>query len=352
MKDDVHLGSPWSVRDQHVARPLSIQADFLLVIRRLTGQHIASKNLGMDEDIPSAPSGDAGSSGPDERYLVPALIRGLGLLKAFGPGRQEMTLAELAAAIGVTRSAAYRLTYTLEHLGFLRHDTRSRRYALGPEVLRLGYGYLASRDLVEVTGPVLEALRDRTGWSAHLGKLEGTEVVYLARVPTRRMVASNVQPGSRLPAHATAMGRVLLAALPEEEVAKLYDDGALRSFTARTTPTLAALQAQLATDRANGFVATVSGFEEGVAVAAAPVRDVTGKVVAAINVSAVALQVTEQELHGTLRAEVLRAAAELSRALGHDPAPVQAAPAGVGEQAGSNPPQSTALTVRQGPKLP
>ncbi|MFC7557433.1 IclR family transcriptional regulator [Pseudoroseomonas wenyumeiae] len=152
---------------------------------------------------------------PDERYLVPALIRGLGLLQAFGPGRTEMTLAELAAAIGVTRSAAYRLAYTLEHLGFLRHDPRGRRYALGPEVLRLGYGYLASRDLVEVAGPALEALRDRTGWSAHLGILEGTEVVYVARVPTRRSVASNVQLGSRLPAHATAMGRILLAALPE-----------------------------------------------------------------------------------------------------------------------------------------
>lgn len=272
---------------------------------------------------------------PDERYLVPALIRGLGLLKAFEPGRAEMTLAELAAAIGVTRSAAYRLAYTLEHLGFLRHDPRTRRYALGPEVLRLGYGYLASRDLVEVAGPALEALRDRTGWSAHLGILEGTEVVYVARVPTRRSVASNVQLGSRLPAHATAMGRILLAALPEAELARRYTGDALQAFTPRTSLTLPMLQAQLAIDRANGFVASASGFEEGVAVAAAPVRDVSGAVVAAINVSAVALHVSEQELHGSLRQEVLRAAAELSRALGHDPTANQ-------YPAGDNPPPSPA----------
>jgi len=294
------------------------------------------------------PAADAPAQ-PDERYLVPALIRGLGLLKAFSPAQPALSLGELAAAIGVTRSAAYRLAYTLEHLGFLRHDARSRRYTLGPEVLRLGYGYLASRDLVEVAAPVLEALRDRTGWSAHLGILEGTEVVYLARVPTRRSIASNVQVGSRLPAHATAMGRILLAALPEAEVARRYGGGALPGFNTRTAPTLPALQAQLAIDRANGFVATVSGFEEGVAVAAAPVRDVSGAVVAALNVSAVALHTNDQELRGTLRQEVLRAAAELSRALGH-------APAAPDEEAGNNPPPSPASPVcppaRQGNEPP
>ncbi|MCK8786158.1 helix-turn-helix domain-containing protein [Roseomonas sp. NAR14] len=255
----------------------------------------------------------------DERYLVPALIRGLAVLQAFSRERQNLSLSELAAAIGVTRSAAYRLVYTLDHLGFLTHDPRSRSYALGPQVLRLGYGFLAGRDIVAVAMPFLEALRDRTGWSAHLGVLEGAEVLYLARAATRRAVASNVEVGSRLPAHATAMGRVLLSALDAPALARLYGGDAMRRFTATTPGSLAALSAQLAEDGARGYAISSASFEAGVAAVAAPVRDVTGRVVAAINISTVAGQAGEAELAGGLRAAVTEAAAALSAALGHVP---------------------------------
>lgn len=252
-----------------------------------------------------------------DRYLVPGLLRGLDVLRAFTAGRRHMTLSEIAAAIGVTRAAAFRVVYTLEHARCLVQDRRAKTYSLGPEVLRLGYGMLASRDLLEVAVPQLEALRDRTGWSAHLGVLEGREVVYLARCPTRGSLASVVQVGSRLPAHATSMGRVLLAALEEAEIRALYGGGALPpDGGARAARSVPALLAQLRADRARGHVAHVAGYESGVASAAAPLRDVSGRVVAAINLSTVALLTGEAELEGPVARAVAECAAAISRALG------------------------------------
>ncbi|HEY8610879.1 MAG TPA: IclR family transcriptional regulator [Roseomonas sp.] len=260
---------------------------------------------------------DPAPEGPtDDRYIVPGLSRGLEVLLAFTPERRRMTLTEMGQAVGVTRSAVFRIAYTLDQLGFLTYDPGTRTYALGPQVLRLGYGYLASRDLVEVAQPQLEALRDRTGWSAHLGVLDGREVVYLARLPTRRSLSSVVQVGTRLPAHATTMGRILLASLPPGQLKELYAGAILEPHGARTPTTLPALLAQAETDRAAGFVAHVAGYEAGVASVAAPVRDVTGATVAAINLSTVALLTSEEELRGPLAREVMAAAGRISVALG------------------------------------
>jgi DNA-binding IclR family transcriptional regulator len=260
-----------------------------------------------------APPDDAAG---DERYLVPALMRGLQALQSLSGETRRLTLSQLAEAIGVTRSSAYRLVYTLGHMGFLKSDAQTKTYALGPQALRIGYAYLKSRDLVAVAAPFLEHLRDVTTWSAHLGELQGREVVYLARVATRRSVASNVQVGARLPAHATAMGRVLLSALPESKIRALYGDETLQSYSSQTPTTVEALLAQLRIDRSNGFVLQDSGFEPGVASVAAPLRDVAGEVVAAINVSAVTILTREGELHGALKTEILKAADALSRDLG------------------------------------
>jgi DNA-binding IclR family transcriptional regulator len=267
---------------------------------------------------------EAPSQAGDPRYLVPALMRGLQALQALSGDRQRLTLSEIADAVGVTRSSAYRLVYTLDHLGFLKSDALTKTYTLGPQCLRIGYAYLKSRDLVAVAGPHLERLRDATGWSAHLGELQGREVVYLARVATRRSVASNVAVGARLPAHATAMGRVLLAALPEPEIRARYGDEMLRPYSSQTPSTVEALLAQLKVDRANGFVLQEAGFEPGVSSVAAPVRDVAGDVVAAINVSAVSILTRDGELHGSLKTEILKAAAALSRDLGAShPKPIE-----------------------------
>ena len=253
-----------------------------------------------------------------DRYIVPGLARGLHLLQCFTPERQRLSLGDMAGALGVTRSAMFRIAYTLADLGFLAHDAQSHTYALGPAVVRLGYGYLAARELVEVATPVLERLRDKTGWSAHLGALEGRDVLYLLRAPARRGAASIVHVGSRLPAHATSMGRVLLAWLPEDALAALYKTVKPAGVTARTATTLRALAAQAKTDRARGFVAQAGDFETAIASIAAPVRDLSGKAVAAINISAARTVLDGAAWHAALAPLVRDAAAEISAALGWD----------------------------------
>jgi DNA-binding IclR family transcriptional regulator len=267
--------------------------------------------------IGSAPA----SAGGDARYLVPALIRGLEILRLFSGEQRRATLSETAALLGVTRSSAYRLLYTLGHLGFVEFDVRSKTYALGSKILDIGYGYLASRDLVEVATPHLVRLRDRTGWSAHLGELRGREVVYLARIATRRSIASTVHVGTRLPAHLTTMGRVLLSGLADSDIGDLYRDEAFASSASKGQASLGELLKQLTVDRANGAVVQNSAYEPGVASAAAPIRDMTDRIVAAINISAVAIFTNEAELNGPLKAEVVATAQAISHDLGRKVAP-------------------------------
>jgi DNA-binding IclR family transcriptional regulator len=261
--------------------------------------------------------------GPDERYLVPALIRGLKILSTLSRDNAKLTLSEIAAALGTTRSWAYRLLYTLEHLSFVEYDARSKNYALGPQVLALGYGYLASRDIIDVAMPHLIRLRDLTGWSAHLGELHGRDVVYLARVATRRAIASIVHVGTRLPAHATTMGRILLSGLSDHEIRELYHQELARPLNLAPYAGVAELLSRIAVDRVEGVVVQNSGYEPGVASVAAPIRDVTERIVGAINVSAVALLTDEAELNGPLKAEVIAAAAAISRDLGQQIGPEQ-----------------------------
>ncbi|SDO55122.1 IclR family transcriptional regulator [Afipia sp. GAS231] len=262
----------------------------------------------------------AAEGGLSERYLVPALIRGLNILQELSGERRRLALSEVAAALGVTRSSAYRLLFTLGHMGFVVVDPATKTYTLGPQVLRLGYGYLASRDPVEVAMPHLVRLRDRTGWSAHLGELHGRDVVYLARVATRRSIASTVHVGTRLPARFTTMGRILLSGLSSGEVRELYRDEPFAGGGKKTVGTLSGLLEQLAADREADVVVQNSGYEPGIASIAAPIRDMTGQIIAAINISAVALLTNDAELNGPLKAEVLAAAEAISRDLGHQAA--------------------------------
>lgn len=262
----------------------------------------------------------------DGRYLVPALMRGLDVLRCLSDGQRQATLSEVAAAIGVTRSSAYRLLYTLEHLGFVRYDSATKTYSLGPQVLHLGYGFLAARDLVEVAMPHLVRLRDRTGWSAHLGELHSRDVVYLARVPTRRTVASTVHVGARLAARSTTMGRVLLSGMSDSAIRDLYRDEPLAPGRMKTAASLDELVVLINADRANGFVVQNSVYEPGVASVAAPIRDMTNGIVAAVNISAISLFTSDTELNGPLKTEVLAAADAISRDLGRRPTSLAGAP--------------------------
>ena len=145
-----------------------------------------------------------------------SLARGLAVIRAFSAERPEMTLAEVARQTGMTRATVRRLLFTLESLGYAKFD--GKRFSLTPAVLDIGYAYLSSLDLASIAQPEMEALVDRTHESTSAAVLDGAEIVYVVRVPTKRIMTISLGLGSRLPAHATSMGRVLLADLPIDQL--------------------------------------------------------------------------------------------------------------------------------------
>lgn len=250
-----------------------------------------------------------------KRYLVPGLERGLKLLSLFSRSDPELTLVEIARRMGLTRSSAFRLAYTLEHTGHLVRAGAG--YQVGPRVLTLGFDYLASQDLIETARPDLTALRDATGASAHLGVRDHAEVIYVAQVPSLRQLSSRVSVGTRFPAHAMSMGRLLLASLTDAELEELYRDVKLERFTDETPADFAELKQRIASDRARGYVVSRGSFERGIVAVAAPVFDAQDKAVAAINISGPAAALDTGALDGAIKDRVLQAAASISRKLGH-----------------------------------
>lgn len=210
-------------------------------------------------------------------------MRGLQALSAFTPERREMSLSEIARELGLSRSAAFRSVYTLTQMGYLLQDEARKTYRLGPAVMRLGFGYLETRELVEVALPELERLRNETDWSTHLGVRDGPLVLYMLRVPSRLGMGSIVHVGSRLPAASTTMGRVLLADLDEDTLVALHRDRETGRAGRANAPGMTDLLAQWRKDRHAELVTQIGSFEAGITSVAAPLRDMSGKVIAAIN---------------------------------------------------------------------
>src|SRR4051812_30633825 len=167
-----------------------------------------------------------------EPHFVQSLERGLAVIRAFDAHHRELTLSEVARATDLTRAAARRFLLTLADLGYVRTD--GRRFALSPRVLELGYAYLSSLSLPEVAEPHLERLVAEVRESSSVCVLDGDAVVYVARVPTSRIMTVSINLGTRFPAYATSMGRVLLAVLPAEELERYLARVELRRLTART----------------------------------------------------------------------------------------------------------------------
>ena len=255
-------------------------------------------------------------NGFDERYRAPALERGLGVLEAFGADRQSLSLAELARAIGLSRSSAFRLVMTLVDLGYLERESETKKYRLGSRVLRLGYAYLASIELVELARPELEQLRDLTGCSAHLALLEGTEIIYVLRIPDRKALTSRIQVGSRLPAHATSIGRAILSQFPEYEVRHRFAGASLERFSDITPTNLDGLVTLLTRDRERGFIVSRSAFEPGIASVAAPLFDESGPIPAAINITTPEATLDGDVLETSIKDAVLHSSNAISAWLG------------------------------------
>ncbi|HEY7063207.1 MAG TPA: IclR family transcriptional regulator [Chloroflexota bacterium] len=267
------------------------------------------------------PAPAAPSAGADSPYWVEALSRGLDVLRAFDADHPSLSLAELAQRLGWSRTTPYRFVWTLEHLGYLQRDAESRRYRLGPRVLELGFAYLHSLPLVDLARPYLARLHQETGASAHLGILDGKDVLYVALVAARRISAITVNVGMRVPAHAGSIGKVLLAFSAPEVVDALLAGGPLPAYTERTVTQPARLRQYLARIREQGYVFNDQEFQLGVRSVAAPIFDAEGAVVAGINAAAPIHELPDDVVETVVIPAVRRAAAELSACLGHTGAP-------------------------------
>lgn len=246
----------------------------------------------------------------DDPNFIEAIARGFDVIKAFGPQRPVMTLSEVAAATGLARPTARRILLTLEALGYARAG--SGGFALTPRVLELGVSYVQSMGLWEIARPHMEQLVARTHESTSMAQLDGSDIVYVARVAVPKIIALQVTIGTRFPALPTSLGKVLLAALAPAELEAVLAEPSRSGVTPRWQPGVEERDAALREVRAKGWALTDEQLAGGIRSVAAPVRDGTGRVIAAMNVTVHAAETSLDTLTGTFLPLLLATAGETS----------------------------------------
>lgn len=263
------------------------------------------------------PDAEVAVSKNHDVYFVPGLQRGLHVLEVIAEARQPLGATEIARQIGVTRSSAFRLIYTLRHMGFLETAHDGRSFTLGPRVLNIGFAYLASMDIIDVARADLELLRDRTNVSAHLSIRDGGEMLYLICIQTRSGFLSTINVGARFPAYATPMGWLLLSDLSTRELAALYGGAPMHELTSQTPTDIATLAQRVSQAVIDGYVLSRAIIEPGGSSIAAPVHDKSGKVVAAIDIAGPDSAFDIARLDRDYLTEVLSTARRISARLGY-----------------------------------
>jgi len=249
----------------------------------------------------------ARESGPD---FIEALARGLDVLRSFQPGQPVRTLSDLAAATGLARPTVRRILLTLEELGYVR--SADRGYALTPRVLELGMAYVNSLSMWEVARPHMERLVSQTNESTSMAQLDGSDVVYVARVAVPKIVTLAVTIGTRFPAPATSMGKVLLASLPPAGLSSALAEPSRSGITPRWQPSREELEVALREVRAKGWALADQDLAPGIRSVATSVRDGDGQVVAALNVTVHAAETSVECLTEEHLPRLLRCAADIS----------------------------------------
>jgi IclR family pca regulon transcriptional regulator len=244
--------------------------------------------------------------------FVQSLERGLAVLRVFSREQPSVTLSEAATLTGLTRATARRILLTLEQLGYVRAD--GRRFVPTPRMLDIGYAYLASLDLWTAAQPCMTDLVERTQESASAATLDGTDLVYVARVPSRRVMTIALSVGSRIPAYPTSMGRVLLAELEPERLDAYLERAELRKLTPCTVTDREELRDRIARAREQGWCIVDQELESGIRSVAAPIRDHRGVAIAALNIGSHAGRVSSERLRGEFLPLLLDAARQISHA--------------------------------------
>jgi len=253
---------------------------------------------------------------PERAYVSPAVQRAARLLRHIAEGDSVTNISRTARQLGINRTTLMRLIETLEAERFIEARSEGSGWQIGVGLIGLTAQAFFSEDLVQIAVPVLARLAESLTLSAHLGVLDGRDIVYLVRRVPNNAFASNIRIGTRLPAHAANMGRIILAHLPPERVDRLYSGIMLNAVTPRTAVTLVQLHAQIAADRAAGLAWSDGNYEAGISSVAAAVFDATNSPVAAVNASGQTNDLTGLARRNQISAHVRAAANEISQRLG------------------------------------
>lgn len=248
-------------------------------------------------------------SKPDE--FIQSFANGLKLICAFDAEDSRMTLSEVAAKCDMTRAMARRLLWTLEKLGYV--ENAGRLFYLKPKILELGYAYLSSQRLIAVAQPVLERLADRIGESCSMSVLDGSEIVYVLRIPTKRIMKINLSVGTRLPAWPTSMGRVLLGSLDNTALDHYFAEIRPVALTEFTVTDKKQLKQIVRNARTDGWSIVDQELELGLCSAAVPIKNAAGNIIAAINIGMPSTNSALQTISTQLLPALLDAAAEIMR---------------------------------------
>jgi len=244
---------------------------------------------------------------------VQSFARGLQVIRSFSASAPRQTLSEVAAASGLTRAGARRILLTLQTLGYVASD--GKLFALTPRILDLGFAYLSSMPIWNRAEPVMEALVQQVQESCSAAVLDATDIVYVMRVPTHKIMRISLGVGSRLPAFCTSMGRLLLADLEPDERRARLEASPLEGFTKHTVTDIDVLLAKVAQARRQGWCLVNQELEEGLISIAAPIVDRAGRTVAALNISGQANRTSAKVMQDSMLPALLAAAREISRLL-------------------------------------
>jgi len=254
-----------------------------------------------------------------DRYNVPALERGLRVLCEFSRENRTLSAPELARRFDLPRSTVFRLLTTLESMGFLERAEGGRDYRLGLAVLRLGFEYLASLELTQLGTPLLQRLCEELRTPCNLVVRDGRSIVYVAKVAPPTPFASSVTVGTRLPAHATVLGRILLEDLSLPQLRALYPEDRLETYSPSTPKTVNELFDMVQADRTRGYVLGEGFFESNISTIAAPVRDHSAHIVAALGVTITSGHIDEARMDEMVQ-RVRETADAISGLLNYSPA--------------------------------
>jgi IclR family pca regulon transcriptional regulator len=251
--------------------------------------------------------------------FLQSFAKGLSVITAFGPETPAMTLSEVAAKTRLTRAGARRILLTLQTLGYVGYDRRN--FFLTPKILDLGYSYLSTRPLWDLAEPHMQEVADQVHESCSASVLEGTDIVYVLRVPTKKIMAIRLSIGTRLPAWCTSMGRVLLGGLDEESMNAVLSSSDLKPFTSRTVTDRKKLKQIIREDHSRGWSLVNQELEDGLLSLSVPIVDRSDRIVAAMNVSGHATRTSPAEAVKTFLPVLRQAAHRINQALHLRPTP-------------------------------